>query len=423
MRDYLKGIFKKMGPGFITGAADDDPSGIATYSQTGAAFGYGHLWMTFFTLPFMYIIQQMCGRIGLVTGKGLVGVIRSEYPKPVLYFVVALLVIANTINISADLRAMADVAQMLLGAHIIFWQCAIAIFIVALEIFVTYETYARILKYLGLTLFSYVLTALVINPDWALIARSIASPGIELSRGYLLNIVAILGTTISPYLFFWQASQEVEEEVSERKIRDIGIGKPKVRRKDIMEMRLDTIIGMVFSQAVMFFIIVTTSATLHENGVTDIRTASQAAEALRPLAGDFAYLLFAAGIIGTGLLAVPILAGASAYAVAEMIGIREGLSKKPGKAPGFYGIIATSTLLGLIISWIGIDPYKGLYYAAVLNGLAAPPLMAMIVLISNNKDVMGKYVNGTFSNILGWIIIMIMTIAGSLLIYNLTIGV
>ncbi len=365
----------------------------------------------------------MCARIGLVTGKGLVGVIRKEYPKPVLYFVVALLVTANTINISADLRAMADAAQMLVGLPFIFWQCAITIFIVALEIFVTYKTYARILKYLGLTLFSYVLTALVINPDWGMIVRSIASPGIELTRGYLLNIVAILGTTISPYLFFWQASQEAEEEVSERKIRDIGIGKPKVRRKDIFEMRFDTIVGMVFSQAIMFFIIVTTSATLHENGITDIRTASQAAEALRPLAGDLAYLLFAAGIIGTGLLAVPILAGASAYAVAEMIGIKQGLSKKFGKAPGFYGIIAASTLLGLIISWIGIDPYKGLYYAAVLNGLAAPPLMAMIVLISNNKNVMGKYVNGTFGNILGWIIIMIMTIAGVLLMYDLTIGI
>ncbi len=421
-KSYWRGLFKKIGPGFVTGAADDDPSGVATYSQTGAAFGYGHLWTCFFTLPFMYIIQQMCGRIGVVSGKGLAGIIRTEYPKPVLYFIVSLLVIANTINISADLRAMADVAQMLVGLPFIFWQCAITIFIVALEILVTYKTYARVLKYLGLTLFSYVLTAFVINPDWGLIARNIVSPGVELTREYLLNIVAILGTTISPYLFFWQASQEAEEEVSERKIRDIGIGKPKVRRRDIIEMRFDTIIGMLFSQAVMFFIIVATSATLHENGITDIKTASQAAEALRPLAGDLAYLLFAAGILGTGLLAVPILAGASAYATAEMMGIKEGLSKKPGKAKGFYGVIAASTLLGLIISWIGIDPYKGLYYAAVFNGLAAPPLMVMIVLISNNKKVMGKYVNSTFSNIMGWIIILIMTATGLLLIYDLTIG-
>jgi len=419
---YWRGLLKKIGPGFITGAADDDPSGVATYSQTGAAFGYSHLWMPFFSLPFLYAIQQMCGRIGLVTGKGLARIIQSEYPKPVLYFTVSLLVLANTINISADLRAMSDAAQMLVGLPLIFWQCALSVFIVILEIFVSYKTYSRILKYLGLTLFSYVLTAFVIDLDWQEIIRSIISPEIEFTRDYLLNIVAILGTTISPYLFFWQTSQEAEEEVNERKIRDIGIGKPKVRRRNIIEMRVDTIVGMLFSQTVMFFIIITTSATLHVNGITDIQTASQAAEALRPLAGEFAYLLFAIGIIGTGLLAVPILAGASAYAVAEMAGMKEGLSKKPGKAPGFYGVIAASTLLGLIISWVGIDPYKGLYYAAVFNGLAAPPLMVMILLIANNKDIMGKYVNKRISNILGWIIILIMTAAGILLVYDLLIG-
>ena len=247
-------------------------------------------------------------------------------------------------------------------------------------------------------------------------------PQIQFSGDYLLNVVAILGTTISPYLFFWQGSQEVEEEISDGKISDMGARKPRVTRKNVANLNWDTILGMFFSQAIMFFIIITTAATLHANGITKIETASQAAEALRPVAGNFAYLLFAAGIIGTGLLAVPILAGSSAYAVAETIGLKEGLSKKFGLAPGFYGVIAASTLIGMLISWLGIDPIKALYYAAALNGLAAPPLMALVILTANNKKIMGKFVNKRTANIVGWMIVLVMTLAGILLIIDLLKG-
>jgi len=419
MLKFLKKLFKKIGPGFITGAADDDPSGVATYSQTGAIFGFSQLWLALFSLPFMVVIQQMCGRIGMVTGKGLAGVIRTHYPKPVLYFAVSLLIITNTINIGADLGAMAASAQMLLGLPFIFWLFLMTGFIIMLEIFVTYKTYSKILKYLALTLFAYVLTAFIVKPDWGIIIKSTVFPQIQFTGDYLFNIVAILGTTISPYLFFWQGSQEVEEEISDGKISDMGVGKPRVTQKNVTNLGWDTIVGMLFSQAIMFFIIITTAATLHANGITKIATASQAAEALRPVAGNFAYLLFAAGIIGTGLLAVPILAGSSAYAVAETIGLKEGLSKKFRLAPGFYIVIAASTLIGMLISWLGIDPIKALYYAAVLNGLAAPPLMALVILTATNKKIMGKYVNKKISNILGWIIVLVMTLAGILLIIDL----
>jgi Mn2+/Fe2+ NRAMP family transporter len=370
----------------------------------------------------MVVIQQMCGRIGMVTGKGLAGVIRKHYSKPVLYFAVSLLVIANTINIGADLGAMATSAQMLLGLPFLFWLILITGLVIVLEIFVTYKTYSKILKYLALSLFAYVVTAFIIKQNWVIIAKNTVLPKIQFSKEYLLNIVAILGTTISPYLFFWQASQEVEEAIADDKIKDIGVGKPKVTRKNVDNMNGDTIIGMFFSQSIMFFIIITTAATLHANGITNINTASQAAEALRPVAGDFAYLLFAIGIIGTGLLAVPILAGSSAYAVAETVGLKAGLSKKSGHAPGFYGVIAVSTLIGMSISWLGIDPIKALYYSAALNGLAAPPLMILIILIANNKNIMGKYVSKRISNIVAVIIVLVMVIAGVLFIIDLIKG-
>ena len=418
----LKGLLGNVGPGFITGAADDDPSGIATYAQTGAIFGYGQLWLVWFTCPFMIVIQQMCGRIGMVTGKGLAGVILEHYSRRVLYVTVSLLVIANTINIGADLGAMASSAQMLLGLPFLFWLVLITGSIIALEIFVPYRTYSRILKYLALTLFSYVLAAFVVRLDWGVVFHATLVPHLEFSADYLLNIVAILGTTISPYLFFWQASEEVEEEVVNGQIPDMGIGKPCVTRRGVAEMNWDTVVGMFFSQIIMFFIIVTTAATLHAGGITTIQTASEAAEALRPLAGDLAYLLFAVGIIGTGLLAVPVLAGASAYAVAETAGLKEGLGKKLGRAPGFYAVIAASTLIGMSLDWLGINPMTALYYAAALNGLAAPPLMALVIMIANRKDVMGRFVNSRASNVLGWAIVLIMALAGVALIVNLATG-
>jgi NRAMP (natural resistance-associated macrophage protein)-like metal ion transporter len=418
----LKWLLGKIGPGFVTGAADDDPSGIATYAQTGAIFGYGQLWLVWFTAPFMIVIQKMCGRIGMVTGKGLAGVILDHYSRKVLYVTVSLLVIANTINIGADLMAMASSAQMLIGLPFLFWLILITVSIVILEVFVPYRTYSRILKYLTLTLFSYVLAALVVKLNWGTVLHATVIPHIEFSADYLLNIVAVLGTTISPYLFFWQASQEVEEKVMNGQIPDMGIGKPCVTRGGITEMGWDTIAGMSFSQIIMFFIIVTTAATLHAGGITSIHTASQAAEALRPLAGDLAYLLFAAGVIGTGLLAVPVLAGSSAYAVAETVGMKEGLGKKPRLAPGFYAVIAASTLIGMSLELLGINPITALYYTAALNGLAAPPLMALVIMITNKKDVMGRFVNSRASNVLGWVIVFIMTLAGFALIVNLAIG-
>ncbi len=418
----LKKLLGKVGPGFITGAADDDPSGVATYAQTGAIFGYSQLWLVWFTSPFMIVIQQMCGRIGMVTGKGLAGVILDNYPKSVLYVTVSLLVVANTINIGADLGAMASSAQMLLGLPFLFWLVLITGSIIALEILVPYKIYSRILKYLALTLFTYVLAAFVVRLDWDEVLYATLIPHIEISAAFLLNIVAILGTTISPYLFFWQASEEVEEEVADGRIPDMGIRRPCVTRQGIVEMNRDTVIGMFFSQIIMFFIIVTTAATLHASGITTIQTASQAAEALRPLAGDLSYLLFAAGIIGTGLLAVPVLAGASAYAVAETAGLREGLGKNPGRAPGFYVVIALSALVGMSLDLLGISPITALYYAAALNGLAAPPLMALVTRIANREDIMGRFVNSRESNILGWVIVLIMALTGAALIVNLAIG-
>lgn len=419
---FLKSLLKKLGPGFITGAADDDPSGVTTYSQTGAVFGFNQLWLALFSFPFMVVIQQMCARIGMVTGKGLAGTIRTHYSKPVLYITVSLLVITNTINIGADLGAMAASLNMLLKLPIFLGLFFLTGLIILLEIFVTYKNYSRILKYLALTLFAYVITALLIKPDWGLIAKSTIFPQIHFSKDYMLNVVAILGTTISPYLFFWQASEEVEEEIADGNISDMSLEKPFVTRKKVNNMDFDTIIGMLFSQAIMFFIIVTTAATLNAKGITNITTASQAAEALRPLAGNLTYLLFSTGIIGTGLLAIPVLAGSSAYAIAESANLKEGLSKKIGRAPGFYAIIAASTLVGMLISWVGIDPMKALYYAAALNGLVAPPLMFLIILIANNKSIMGKYVNKKISRIIGWIIVLFMSAAGILLLVELVKG-
>jgi NRAMP (natural resistance-associated macrophage protein)-like metal ion transporter len=407
----LKKIFSSLGPGFITGASDDDPSGIATYSQTGAQFGYTQLWTAFFSFPFMTVIQEMCGRIGMVTGKGLAGVIKHHYSKPLLYFAISLLLIANTINIGANLGAMAAAGQMLVNIHFLFWLVAITAITLFLEVFVSYRVYARILKYLTFSLFAYIITVFVVKQDWQLVFTSTLVPQISFSREYLLNVVAILGTTISPYLFFWQAGEEVEEAVAHKKLRIMGQGIPRVTNRDIREMRIDTTIGMFFSNLVMFFIIITTASTLHRNGITSIQTADQAALALRPLAGDFAYVLFAAGIIGTGLLAVPVLAGSASYAFSESFGWREGLYRKFAQARGFYAVIAAATLIGLFINFTPIPPFQMLYYTAVLNGICAPILMIYILVIANSKKIMGHHTNSVLSNVLGIIITAIMGIA------------
>ncbi len=401
-------IINAIGPGFITGAADDDPSGIATYAQTGVQFGYGQLWTALFTFPFMLAIQEMCGRIGLVTGDGLSGVIRKHYSKTVLFFIVGLLLIVNTVNIGADLGAMASATELITGIPFTYWIVGFAVGTLGLEIFVSYPHYAKFLKYLTLSLFAYIITALIVTQNWYDVLLATVVPSLTFSKDYLFNITAVLGTTISPYLFFWQADEEVEEEIEARKIKAIGTGKPKVSSVDIWRMRLDTFSGMFFSNLVMLFVIITSAATLRGHGAIQIDTAAQAAEALRPLAGPFASWLFAIGIIGTGLLAIPILAGSAAGAFAEAASWKSGLSLKLQQARGFYTVIALSTLFGLGLNFLHIPPFKLLYDTAVLSGLISPPLLILILFISNNTKIMGKHTNSFTSNALGWTITAVM---------------
>lgn len=407
----IKRFLKTLGPGFITGASDDDPSGIGTYSQTGSLFGFAQLWTALFSFPMMASVQEMCGRIGLVTGHGLAGVLRKYYSQKLLSVAVLLLVVANTINIGADLGAMAASAQLIFNIHFVFLLLFMVILTLTFEIFISYKTYSKYLKYLTFSLFAYVITAFVVKVDWQKALISSLVPYFVFTKEYLLNIVAIFGTTISPYLFFWQANQEVEEEIEHHKLRSLGAGIPKITPKDVSSLRIDTIVGMFFSNAVMWFIIITTGSTLHPSGILNIQTANQAALALRPAAGDFAFLLFAGGIIGTGLLAVPILSGSASYAVSEAFNWHAGFSLKLKKAHGFYGVIAVATVAGLVINFIGINPIQALYYTAVVNGVIAPPLLLMIILIANNKRIMGKYVNTALLNVLGIATVAIMSIA------------
>src|SRR5512143_1232166 len=340
----LKAYLKALGPGLITGASDDDPSGIGTYSQTGAQFGYAQLWTALFTFPLTAAIQETCARIALQTGGGLAAALRKYYPKPVLYFCVTLLFIANTINLGADLGAMAASAQLLLGIPYLVWLIAITLLSVALEISVAYKRYARVLRCLTLSLFAYLFVPFVSSLNWGQALRNTLIPTIQFDKDFLLNLVAILGTTISPYLFFWQAGQEVEEEIDEGKTTVRS--RKGVSKVELKWMRTDVVAGMLLSNVVTWFIITTTASTLFQHGINNIDSAPKAAEALRPIAGDFAYLLFAVGIIGTGLLAVPILAGSAAYAVAETFKFREGLYRKLRQAHGFYAVMALSTLVG-----------------------------------------------------------------------------
>ena len=407
----FKRILKLIGPGFVTGAADDDPSGIGTYSQTGAQFGYTQLWTALFCFPFMTIVQEMCGRIGMVTGKGLAGIIKEHYPKPVLYIAVILLFCANTINIGADLGAMAASAQLIIKWPFAVWLTLLLLFSLTLQIIVPYPNYARFLKYMTLTLFAYIITAFIVKQPWKQIAISTLVPTFSFKQDYLMNVVAILGTTISPYLFFWQANQEVEKEIEEGKLDEDGNGNPHIKKKDIVEMNWDTVVGMFFSQLVMFFIIITVASTLGAQGIHKVDTAVEAAKALQPIAGNYAFLLFALGIIGTGLLGVPILAGSASYAVSETLSWKEGLGKKFAEAKGFYFIIALCMSIGYFINFLKIPPFTLLYYTAILNGFCAPPLMVLIMLISRNEKIMQQYKNSTWRSVIGWIITGVMMIA------------
>jgi NRAMP (natural resistance-associated macrophage protein)-like metal ion transporter len=409
-------IKKSIGPGVITGIADDDPSGIATYAQTGAMFGLGQLWLALFTYPFMLAIQEMCGRIGMVTGKGLAGVLRLHYGKKVLFGSIALLAIANTINIGADLSAMAEAILLIVPLPYTMALAGITIITILAEVLIPYKTYVSILKYLALTVFAYAIAAFYVHLDWTETIRALFAPHFEWNAAFILNVTAMLGTTISPYLFFWQADEEVEEEVEHHKLRVMGKGVPKLHKGDLAQMRIDTTIGMFVSNLITFFIIATTSATL---GGETITSAAQVANALRPLAGDFAFALFALGIIGTGMLAVPVLAGSAAYALSEAFGWSEGLGKTFRQAKAFYGVIIASTAIGLLVNFTTIAPITLLYYAAILNGLLAPPLMILIIMIGNNKKILGEHTNGKIGNILGVIITTIMSALTLYFLYSL----
>ena len=416
LRTKFRKLKRSFGPGFITGAADDDPSGIGTYSQTGAMFGYTQLWLVPYALPFMIAIQEMCGRIGATTGNGLAGVIRQHYSRTLLWGAVTLLLIANTVNIGADLGAMAASIELIVPIPASVSLAVVTVFSLALQIFVPYPAYARFLKYLALSLLSYVVAAFMIKQDWVLILQSTIIPHIAFSKEYILNLTAILGTTISPYLFFWQADEEAEEEISDGRLREIGAKPPHITARFIRQMRLDTALGMFLSQLVTFFIIATVATTL---SISPITPAAEAAAALRPIAGDWAFFLFALGIISTGLLAIPVLAGSAAFAVGEAAHWKVGLEKKFDKARMFYGVIVVSTLVGLFVNLLDIDPITLLYYSAALNGVLAPPLMVIILIIANNKRILGKQTNGALSNTLGIIITAVMGVAALLLVWTL----
>lgn len=398
--------FEVLGPGLVTGAADDDPSGIGTYSQVGAQFGYGLAWTMFFGFPLLASIQAICARIGATTGKGIAQNLRQHYPLWLLRVVVMLLLIANVINLGADLGAMGAVLALVIPGPVLGYTIAFGAVSVLLEVFLSYTRYARILKWATLSLFAYVGVVFVADvPVWEALKGTLV-PSFTFDRDHAMALVAIFGTTISPYLFFWQAGQEVEEQ-HRRHTKPLHISHRRAGA-ELKRIRADTLVGMGFSHLVALFIIVATAATLHASGVRDITSAADAAEALRPIAGDFAFALFAVGIIGTGLLAVPILAGSAAYAVSETFGWVEGLDRKPREAKAFYGAIAVATAGGVALNFIGIDPMDALYWAAVINGLLAPPLMVVTMLIARNRKIMGNLAISGSLEFGGWLATAVM---------------
>lgn len=413
-----KEYWHTLGPGLTTGASDDDPSGIGTYSQTGAQYGFQLLWLSAFTFPLMAVVQEMCARIGLVTGRGLAGAIRVHFSRRMIYLIAILLLGANAFNIGADLGAMAKATQLLWpSAPYVFLVLGFGIASAALQILTPYARYAKYLKWLALVLFAYIASALLAHLDWLDVLRHGIVPSVTFDKSQLLLLCAILGTTISPYLFFWQTSQEVEEAILEGKTsiaQREGTTKQAVRN-----MRADVWSGMFLSNVTMFFIIAACGAVLFAHGITNITTASQAAEALRPFAGDATYFLFAIGIIGTGLLAIPVLAGSSSYAISEAAGWREGLYRDFKHAKAFYMVIILAMVIGIAFNFIGLDPIKALIYAAVINGIAAPFVLCFIVLLSSNKKVMGEWVNRPYVTIIGWATTGLMAVAGIAALYSL----
>jgi NRAMP (natural resistance-associated macrophage protein)-like metal ion transporter len=408
-RAVHKGLLSQLGPGLITGASDDDPSGIATYSQTGAQFGYAMCWVMLFCFPLMVAIQEISARMGRVTGQGIAGNIRAHYSRWLLCAIVGLLLLANTINLGADLGAMGAALKLLVGGPVGPYVIGFAIFCTWLEVFSRYQRYVSILKWGSFVLLAYVAVALVVHVPWGTVLYSTFVPHFSLKTEYVVTVVAVLGTTITPYCFFWQASQEAEDQRIDPTAHAL-IDAPEQAPAEISRMRLDTYIGMGYSNVISVFIIVATAATLNAHGITDIQTSAQAAEALRPIAGVFTFALFAAGIIGIGLLAVPVLAGSGAYAIGEALGWTTGLDRQPLDAKAFYGTIAVSTLIGIGINFVGFDPIKALFWSAVINGVVAVPLMVIIMLMAMRQDVMGRFVLPRALWAMGWLCTAVMAI-------------
>lgn len=412
--------FEKMGPGIITGAADDDPSGIATYSQTGAQYGTKLIWLAAWTLPLMSIIQEMCARIALVTGRGLAANIKKVFSKKILYFCTILLFIANTFNIGADIGAMAKAFELIYPKiDFNFLVVFIGLLVLTLEIIIPYKKYVQYLRWFVLSLLAYIATGLIIDMHWLTLLKDTIIPNITFDKNQIFLITGILGTTVSPYLFFWQTAEEIEEEIVDGKISIKS--RQGTNKAEINKMRKEVWFGMFISNLVMFFIIAVCANTLFVNGITNISTADQAAQALAPLAGSSAMLLFAIGIIGTGLLAIPVLAGSTAYAISESFGWKEGLYRKYKSAQSFYSIIIISIIIGIVMNFLNINPVKGLIYAAVLNGIVAPVILIFIVKISSSKKIMGEWKNSLLTKSLGWIITIFMSLAAIATIYSLII--
>jgi NRAMP (natural resistance-associated macrophage protein)-like metal ion transporter len=407
---FVGRFLANLGPGLITGAADDDPSGISTYSVAGAAFGNSFLWTALFSFPLMAAVQLMCARLGMVTGRGLGGAIRKRYPVWILWPACLILIVANVFNIGADLGGMATAMQMVTGVQSYYWTPFFTLLIAALLIWTSYNSIASIFKWLTLVLFAYVITAFLAHPDWGAVFHGTFVPHVDWTRSSFAVLVGILGTTISPYLFFWQASEEVEEEV---KLGRVTLAQRRgATDRELFIAREDVFTGMFYSNLVMFFIILTTSATLHAHGITNIETAKQAAEALRPLAGEGAYWLFTLGLVGTGMLGVPVLAGSCAYAIAEAAAWRgASLNMKPKRAPRFYLVIGGAMLVGLALDFAGLNPVKMLFWSAVLNGILAPPLVVLVVMLTSDQKVMGTRVNSPTMEVLGWVCAVVMAAA------------
>ncbi len=424
-RKRFNRFLRILGPGLVTGAADDDPSGIATYSQAGAGYGLGLLWAFPFMYPFLLAVQESCSRIGAITGKGLAAVIKEHYSKKLLYMSVMLVVVANVINIGADLGAMAATTQLFIDVPFALLAILYAVIIVLLVVFMNYRTYAKILKWLALTLFAYPVTTFLVEQDWVAVMMNTFNITPTLSFETMYILVGMLGTTISPYLFFWDTSEVVEEEIAHHNRASIGRDATPTKRF-LKNLRLDNFIGMTLANVTAWFIVIACASTLYKSGVTEINTAADAARALEPLVQDFpnsgliAKLIFSVGVIGLGLLAVPVLAGSSSYAISEALGWKEGLYRKFNKAKGFYGVIILATFTGLCMNFIGLDPIKALIFTAVFNGIAAVPLLFMIARVGNNETIMGEYKNGRVSNIFVRLAFLIMLVAVLILFYSLT---